>query len=265
MSILRRLLKRDKPKDELNHALGMVMIEDAAPFDAGAAFQYLATHWSDVPGVIDVETQESVTGAKIPGGSLQVLHLPVPIPAGDLKGPVALAWHWPDAAAAVGAHRSHLIVHAASSALDPIDVRLLHTKFLASALAMGRGVGVYMGNALLVRSASDVRDDAETASRENLPLLSWIGFNPVREDGAISAYTTGLAAFGLLELEVRRSKQDVPALLGSLADLANYQLTTGAVLRDGDTFGETEFDRTRVRYDKSEFIPDMTVATLEIS
>jgi Domain of unknown function (DUF4261) len=264
MSILGRLFRRNSPGAALNHALGMVMLGDAASFDTGAAFHYLTSHWSDLPGVVDVETQEMVTTAKIPGGSIQLLHMPMPIPRGDLEGPVALAWHWPDASAAVGAHQSHLIVHAASNSLDAIDVRLFHTKFLASALAVSRGVGVYMGNAMLVRSASDLRDDAQTASRENLPLLSWIGFNPVREDETFSAYTTGLAAFGLLELEVRRSKRDIPDLLGKLADVANYQLSSGAVLRDGDTFGETEFDRTSVRYGQSAFIPDTTVAALEI-
>ena len=131
-------------------------------------------------------------------------------------------------------------------------------------LAVGDGVGVYVGDAMLVRSAEDYREDAESASREALPLLSWVGFNPVREDATLSVYTTGLTSFGLLELEVRRSARPAAELFGTLADVANYQLTSGQVLRDGDTFGASPFDRTKVRYGASAFIPDVTVAALEL-
>jgi hypothetical protein len=193
-----------------------------------------------------------------------LLHVPMPVPAGDLEGPVAVAWHWPDAAQLVPAHRAHVIVTAGSTTLDALDVRILLTKLAASVLAVSEGIGVYVGDAMLVRSAGDYQSDAGEASRDNLPLLSWIGFNPVHEDGRLSAYTTGLTAFGLLELEVRGSAMTPPELFGTLADLANYQLSTGKVLRDGDTFGASESDRTHVRYGPSAFIPDTTVAALEL-
>jgi hypothetical protein len=63
---------------------------------------------------------------------------------------------------------------------------------------------------------------------------------------------------------VRGSAMTPPELFGTLADLANYQLSTGKVLRDGDTFGASESDRTHVRYGPSAFIPDTTVAALEL-
>ena len=264
MSFFRRLLGRDKPASAPHQALAMVMLGDAAPFSATAALDYLAAHWADLPGVAGRETTEAATVAQVPGGALGLVHIPMPIPAGDLAGPIALAWHWPEASAAVEAHRSHVIVHVGSTTLGAVDVRLLLTKVAASVLAVGQGVGVYVGDAMLVRSAADYRGDAEQASREDLPILSWIGFNPVQEDGALSAYTSGLTAFGLPELAVRRSARPAAELFGTLADVANYQLSSGRVLRDGDTFGASEFDRTRVRYGPSAFIPGMTVATLEL-
>jgi hypothetical protein len=265
MSVFRRLFSRDKPANQSRHGLAMVMLGDGATFSATAALDHLVERWSDLPSVAGRETGESVTTVSIPGGAAGMVHMPMPIPAGDIEGPVAVAWHWPGAAEAVAGHRSHVIVHVASSTLDLIEVRLLLTKLVASILAVTDGVGVYLGEAMLVRSAADFREDAANASRENLPLLSWIGFNLVNEETALSAYTTGLTGFGLHELEVSRSTLAAPELLGTLADLTNYQLTSGKVLRDGDTFGATELDRKRVRYRPSRFIPDLTVASLELS
>jgi hypothetical protein len=264
MNFLRRLLRRDEPRTVASQALAMVMLGDTGPFSASAALDHLTENGTDLPSVSDCASNEGATSASIPGGALGVVHIPTPIPGDDLAGPVALAWHWPAAAATVAAHQSHVIVHVGSTTMDAIDMRLLLTKLVASVLAVGQGTGVYVGDAMLVRSATDYRDDAERASRKDLPILSWVGFNPVQEEGAMSAYTTGLTAFGLPELEVRRNARPAPELFGMLADIAHYQLSSGRVLRDGDTFGASELDRTKVRYGPSEFITGVTVATLEL-
>ena len=264
MSFLRRLLGRDETPAVASQAIVMVMLGDTAPFSGAAVLDYLTAHWSDLPSVAGLETKDAVTAASIPGGGLGFVHIPMPIPAGDLEGPVAVAWHWPEAATLVPAHRSHVIVHVGSTTLGALTVRLLLTKLAASVLAVTQGTGVYVGDAMLVRSAADYLEDATRASREELPILSWIGFNPVQEEGALSAYTTGLTAFGLQELEVRQSTRPAAELFGTLADLAHYQLSSGRVLRDGDTFGASESDRTQVRYVPSEFIQGTTVTRLEL-
>ena len=264
MSLLRRLLRREKPRSASNQALVMVLLGDDEAFHGPAALDHLAAHWADLPSVVGRDGRDAATVANIPGGMIGLMHVPMPVPAGDLEGPVAVAWHWPEAAQVVPAHRAHVIVHAGSTTLGALDLRLLVTKLAASVLSVSGGVGVDVGDAMLVRSAADYLSDAAEATRDNLPILSWVGFNPVGEDGRLSAYTTGLTAFGLPELEVRESALTPPELFGTLADLANYELSTGKVLRDGDTFGASETDRTRVRYRPSAFIPDTTVAALEL-
>ena len=211
------------------------------------------------------EAKEGVATATLPGGALGLAVLPLPIPSGDLEGPVKLAWHWPDAAAAVASHTAHVIVHSGSTTLPPLEVRLALTKLVGVVLRHSDAVGVYVGDALLVRSAQDYAADASSASPEVLPLLSWIGFQLVREDTGYSVYTTGLTHFGLKELEVRSTTRPVPELLGMLADVAHYQIATGRIIGDGETVGASADDRTRVRYQSSAFIPDMTVAVLELT
>lgn len=266
MSIFKRLLGRDKPRTPEHHALVMVMLPDSATYSAKATFEYLASHWTDLPSVVGHDLQELASTAHIPGGMVALGHMPVPIPPGELAKPAAVAWHWPDAAAAVASHQSHVIVHARSSALDAIDVKLIATKLAASVIAVASGVGVYVGDAMLLRAGADYMSDAEGASRERLPILSWIGFNLVsEEEEGFSAYTTGLSSFGLLELEVLRNKRPTAEIVGTLVDLVNYQLSTGNVIRDGDTFGESEADRTVVRNRAATYIAGSTVAGVELS
>jgi Domain of unknown function (DUF4261) len=265
MNILRRLFRREKPQGATSHALAMVLLGDDAPFSGDAALDFLTTHWTDLPSVAGRETKDAVTVANIPGGVVGVVHVPMPVPSADLAGPVAVAWHWPEAAHTVAAHRAHVIVHAGSTTLSTIDLRLLLTKLAASVLSASNGVAVYVGDAMLVRSAADYQKDAANASRSELPILSWIGFNPVREGDQLSGHTTGLTAFGLRELEVRKRTMVPSEMFGMLADLANYQLVSGKVLRDGDTFGSSDADRTRIRYRSSAFIPEMAVAEVQLS
>jgi Domain of unknown function (DUF4261) len=246
-----------------SNAIGMVMLHSET-FQSVPALAYLRDHWQDLPSIANVATEGPTTVGVIPGGALGFVHIPAPIPASDLDGPIKLAWHWPEAATLVPTHQSHVIVHAGSTTLGPLECHLLLTKTIASILACSRGLGVYIGEALLVLPAEEYLAQAGVASRDALPIPLWIGLHPVNDPPGLSAYTTGLTSFGLLELEVHHSRLAAPELLGRMADLAHYQLGSGNVLKDGDTFGESEFDRARIRHVPSEFIPDTRVALLEL-
>ena len=265
MSFLGRILRHSEPAQNATHALAMVMLEDAASIDIAAIVQELNGASSAVLQGAEWEANEGVATATLPGGALGLAVLPVPIPPGDLEGPVKLAWHWPDAATAVASHTAHVIVHSGSTTLSRVQVRLALTKLVGVVLKHSDAVGVYVGDALLVRSAHDYAADASSASPDALPLLSWIGFQLVREDAGYSVYTTGLTHFGLKELEARRPTRPVEEVLGMLAEVAHYQIATGRIIGDGETVGATAHDRTRVRYQSSAFIPDMTVAVLELT
>jgi hypothetical protein len=264
MGLLSRVLRREQPARAKTLALEMPMLADLNAPDPTAVLSDLHAHWPDVPVTGEPETEKAATTVEIPDGAIGFVHMEMPLPAREVEGPASVAWHWPEARGAVAAHQSHVIATSFSTTLTALDLRVLLTKLVASILATTNSVGVYVGDARLVRSAADYRNDAATATRDAPPLLSWLGFNPVIEDGGSSAYTTGLTWFGLRELEVRRSARPVPEVLGMLADLAQYELTTGRVLRDGDTFGASAADRTRVRFRHSEFIPETEVAVLEL-
>jgi hypothetical protein len=185
-----------------------------------------------------------------------------PVPSGDLEGPKALAWHWPSASAVVAEHVAHEICFASSSELDFIALRLLHSRVIAGIAAVGSATAVYVGSSLLVREGRAYVADIEEASRENLPLFSWLGFNPAQEESGRSAYTSGLREFGLLELEARNSAMQWPELFEFLANVAHYELSTNVQIGDGETVGGSESERIVVRHLRSRFIPDTTVACI---
>lgn len=249
-------------------ALAMVLLERPATLDVVELDARLRPRAGELPMPSDLSAGEGgVVAGTIPGGAIALMALPLPVPPSDLEGPIALAWHWPEAATVVPTHGAHIIVHAGSTTLDPVALRLVHTQLVAAIVEQTAALGVYIGHALLVRSAADFLADARDAhdsAGESLPILSWVGFHPVGEDnGTLSAYTTGLEQFGMFELEVRHTSQAVPELLGMLADVALYQLTSGARLKDGDTFGASAEDRRTVRVVQSNFLPETPIVLLE--
>jgi hypothetical protein len=264
VSLFRRLLRGVNPPRPKTIALEMPMLSDASAPDLGAALSDLRARSIGAPGLAEAQTGDGATVVEIPGGMVGLVHVPTPLPGREIEAAARVAWHWPAATSEIARHRSHLIASAMSTSLTALDLRVQLTRVVASILAATNAVGVYVGEAMLVRSAADYQADAAVATREAPPLMSWIGFNPVTGSGRTSAYTTGLTWFGLRELEVRRSSLVLHEVLAMLADLARYQLTTGRVLGNGDTFGSAADDRTRIRFRASEFNPDTEVAVLEL-
>jgi hypothetical protein len=116
---------------------------------------------------------------------------------------------------------------------------------------------------MLVREASAYVNEAQAGSPDQLPLLIWIGFNPVKDSGGNAAYSTGLTAFNLLELEIRNTAREWSDLLGFLGDITDYELRARVQIGDGHTVGNSAAERITVRHLPSKFIPGTTVAVIE--
>jgi hypothetical protein len=247
-------------------ALAMVLLREPVPADGQAVLAHLRRQGADpvLPPITEVSAEQGVLVARIPGGTVKMLSLPAPIPPRELEGPVALAWHWPTAREEVAAHQGHVIVHASSTELHPMHVWRLHTRLVAAVVATTPALGVYVGDAMMVRSRDDWLDEALATEGDGLPILLWVGINPVREeDGRVSAYTTGMSSFGIMEMEVRSSARSFEDVMGRLTDAALYQVGSDNRLGDGETFGFSAEDRHLVRHLPSRFLPDTRVAVLD--
>ncbi len=260
--MFRRAPKAPKEPERSGTALAMVMLRPNVTFDAAAIAEHARRTWVDSPLLGTIQGEGSTAVAASAAASVALMHMEMPIPSPELQGPIALAWHWQKAAEEIAAHRSHVVCIVQSASLSPLHLRLLHTQLVGSLLATHPSFGVYVGDATLVRSAKDFLTDA-MALASAMPLLSWISLCPVRgAPGRSSAYTYGLAWFGLRELEARECAVPMRDLMGRLADIAQYEIGNGLQIAHGHTVGESAQERIRVTHETSAFVPKLPVALL---
>jgi hypothetical protein len=234
--------------------LTMLALRNELPVSFQRIYEHLLRTWRDIPQPTELDDGEEAAIIRSPAGSIMLGYMPMPIPWGDLEWPTKMAWQWPGAREALELHSAHLIIAVTSDALTQVELTLLLTRATAAAAAVTDAAGVYYGNASLVIDSARYVEQAADANPQHLPLFLWIGFHPVRESAGLSAYTTGMSVFGHLELEAHETSLSPSELLGTLADVAHYQLSTGARLQDGQTFGPSAEERIQIRHAPSRFI-----------
>jgi hypothetical protein len=156
-------------------------------------------------------------------------------------------------------HTAHLILHVGSGELDALDTWLLLTKLAAAVVQSTDAAGVYWGAASTIHEPAVFTELAKSASREEPPLMIWVGFHTSRTDAGTSVFTTGMDAFGAMDIEVRDSELEPSAIVERLFGVAVYCIQTGKPLHDGDTIGESDAERIPVKHVPSAFLPGRLV------
>jgi Domain of unknown function (DUF4261) len=267
VGFLDRLWRRgakQEPEPTSRTNLAMLALRTGIPVGFQRIHQHLVTTWAEISPSVDLDDGEEAAVIRSPTWSVVLGYMGMPIPWSDLEWPTKMSWQWPGARDALQTHAAHLIIAASSDVLTPVELSLLLTRVTAAAAAMTDAAGVYYGNAALVIAPEQYVELAADANSEDLPIMLWVGFHPVRESAGLSAYTTGMSVFGHLELEVHESALPPDELLGRLADAAHYQLATGARLEDGQTLGATAEERIDIRHRRSRFIDDTITCQLAL-
>ena len=104
-------------------------------------------------------------------------------------------------------------------------------------------------------------------AREVLPhplLLLWVAINVgERPDGVMTGHTVGLNSVGLMDIEIPQTQKTAEETFAFLVDLADYLLTNGLVIKDGDSVGESKEETIRAVYAVSLLDPEKTVIQLQ--
>jgi Domain of unknown function (DUF4261) len=262
MNILRRILKTSRPKGPQRSVLAMPIFDSSVEPDFRACVAWARERFPSFRQVGEAEGDGSTFVFPVPGGQLGVTHIPAKIPPGDLEAPAALAWHWPQASAAVAAHTSHVICFGSSNELSCIELRMLHSQLIAALIERSGATGVYVGSSRLIREGAAFLQDVLEASPQDPPLFSWIGLNLTRDDAGALAYTTGLGDFELLDLEMSSSTRDAADLLQFISNIAQYEITSGIQIGDGETVGASADEKLRVTHGPSAVISGKTIARI---
>lgn len=232
----------------MTRIITMVALRTTDPVDWAAVADGMGADRSEIRPNEDGTVPTAIT-LSIPSGMIGMVHMPMPIPWGDLEWPVQAAWQWPAAEAELKAHRAHVVVFAGSDDLSVVDVHLRLTGAVASVVAAcPDAVAVYNGNASIVVEPGEYVAQAREASGDSLPVQLWLGIHLGPGAAGLSAYTTGMEAFDLLNLEMHDSPWSPPELFNFLANIAHYEISANLQIGDGETVGSSQDERIRVRH-----------------
>ncbi len=200
-----------------------------------------AEHFLDADPLKPAGSTENLLTFTIGDYTAAATLVPRPIPAGQLEGPAATAWYWPEAAETLSGHSAHALVTMVDEGGRAVHKSLALTRLTAAVAATAPSVGVFWGPGRLVHPVSGFLEQASDASPEHMPLFLWVDFRVERTDGgALRLYTTGLDALGSEELEVPKFQGEAPQLVSFVYNVAHYQLERRKLINDGDTMGLTE-------------------------
>ncbi len=185
--------------------------------------------------LFDREDVDPKTAAPRAGVTLTKVALPTSLPES-----AARAWYWPEASELLPKLRAAARVKLDAPAPHPVDEALLLTEEVARLTRAMSAVAVLWEPTDLIHEASAFVDQAEDASREDLPLYSWVAFEGTKSaDGTLGMLTRGMSALGAMEIEVESSKQTGEQILECVTDVALFSLTGDGIPLDGETIDIT--------------------------
>lgn len=174
----------------------------------------------------------------------ETVHRPSPLATGLAKA----AWWWPEAGRAASAHAAHLTISCPWTGLGAVEAHVRHTVLVMSVLGQVPALAVVWGG-VLVSPAHFRAMFEEMVEHRRLPVPLWVRVDLARDPaGQSAASTDGLSRFGLMEIEIERSPLEPGELYEYTRRLAEYLITSGPVVGDGDAVGNSEADRALVRH-----------------
>lgn len=255
----------NEPKTRLPLCLAMVALTQAKPIDAQALINFLQEHWKEVPCAMNISYEGDTLSFEINDAVVALTLIRMPIPWMDLERPCRTAWHWPEAGKYLRAHQAHFIATVSGANSDQVEAMLLLTRVIAATAATTDACGIYWGAGPVVNAPDTFIKAAQRTSRDYLPLYLWLAFHlESQPDGSVMLQTSGLRAFGLMELELLAPYEKASMLLDRAFNFAHYLLDNGPVLKNGDTIGLSDHELFRVQHVPSTFERSQTVYNIKL-
>ena len=218
-------------------------------------------------GAVDakaVEAREDALVFPLGGNRAAVALTLAPIPWPRLEGPCETARWWPEAAARMREHNSHLLVAFGGQNGTAVQQSLALTHLTAAVAAHVDAAGVFWGGGALVHDPQVFLGEARRAAPDNLPLHLWIDFRiEANDDGTLRLFTTGMKALDRMEIEIPHSRREITEVFNFAYSIADYLLSRGAEIRDGHTVGRHEDEKVRAAHAPSLWDDKMTVLRLD--
>ncbi len=243
--------------------ISFVLFDDDPEISVTEIRKDLSDRWPQLPLGSGSERSDDTWSFRVGSTDVILAKMDAPVPWAELEGPCSTSLLWPDAESQLRDHRTHLVV-TVSGELSSVELSTLLTQVTASVLATASSaLGAYWGSATLLLPKAFFVDCATEMLPHSLPIDLWVDLR-VGSDGGnhSSGFTTGLAALGHMEFETQDAYESPAELRERLWSLADYVLSNGRLIRDGNTVGEDANERIQVVYSDSAFGQDGRVMRL---
>ncbi len=209
--------------------------------------------------------------AEVDGKLCVVAFFDQPNPLNADASCILSAWWWREAWDRLRQRKAHAVVCMTDDD-EPRHCYRTIAKLAAAVIETSPAIGILWAAADAVWPADRFRTTVDQAG-DDLPVEMLVSVKLAeddeysRPDGGRTyvALTWGLAAFGLMEIEVRGFDGQPDELITKLLNIAAYLLKSGAIIRHGDTIGHDKRHKFTVRHEPSTIAAGQTVYRLYLT
>ena len=146
-------------------------------------------------------------------------------------------------------HTGYVSIGIVEGTGNTLEESILLSKLLAVATVQTGATAIYTNGVLY--KADIYYKETERLRDDVLPMVNlvWVDID-FEEDGTISLYTSGMEEFDQLNVEFLHCPWDPERAWNYILSVAEYVLTSGKELTDGDAIGRTEEEQLTVHIDE---------------
>ena len=146
-------------------------------------------------------------------------------------------------------HTSHVAISVVEGTGNTLEEGILLSKLLSVATQQTGATAIYTNGVLY--EAKKYYEETERLRDDELPManLVWVDIH-FEEDGTLTLYTNGMEVFDQLNVELLHCPWDPERAWNYILSVADYVLTSGKELKDGDTVGRNIDEQFTVHIDE---------------
>lgn len=181
--------------------------------------------------------------------------MPAPVPNSEAVHRAQGNYYCPDAVTIAKAHQAHLMLTVINQTQDAeIEGMKLYSKIAACCLRQANATGIYTSGTVF--SADFYYKVCEQYLHgDDIPLMVWVFVGMGQNENGNQLYTVGMEKFQKEEMEINNSQVDMQTLHTSLLSMCDYIITSGLILKDGETIGFSAEQKWAISRSKSVYAP----------
>ena len=146
-------------------------------------------------------------------------------------------------------HTNHVAIGIVEGTGNTLEESILLSKLLAVATEQTGATAIYTHGVLY--EADKYYQETENLRDNVLPMMNlvWVDID-FEEDGTVSLYTNGMEELDQLNVEFLHCPWEPERAWKYILSVANFILTSGKEINDGDSIGRTETEELRVHIDE---------------